>query len=102
MKMKTRDWAFGVLADATNAVRELLGVEFLRGSFEHIFQWQIRLTAFATLNGWNSAFNSGRCDSPSYLMHKIGHNFGLVHSDDDAFICDTYGDTRGMVSSISE
>ena len=38
-----RDWTFGVMADATNAVRELLGVESLRGSFDHIFQWQIRL-----------------------------------------------------------
>ena len=101
--------ALGVMDDATDAVKGILGVEFLRGRFDHVifciargtfttdggFEW----TAFATLNGWRSVFNSGRCDSLSYLMHEIGHNLGLVHSAVD-FIGNAYGDTTGMVSCL--
>ena len=99
--------ALGVMVDATDAVKAILGVEFLRGSFDHVIFCMARgttyggrsdWTAFATLSGWKSAFNSGRCNSLSYLMHEIGHNLGLVHSADD-FIGNSYGDTTGMVSS---
>ena len=98
--------ALGVMVDATDAVKAILGVEFLRGSFDHIifciargttYAGRLEWTAFATVNGWRSVFNSGRCDSLSYLMHEIGHNLGLVHSADD-FIGNSYGDTTGMVS----
>ena len=100
--------ALGVMVDATDAVKAILEVEFLRGSFDHIifcmargttYAGRLEWTAFATVNGWRSVFNSGRCDSLSYLMHEIGHNLGLVHSADD-FIGNSYGDTTGMVSSI--
>ena len=100
--------ALGVMVDATDAVKRILGVEVLRGSFDHVifciargttYGGRSEWTAFATLNGWRSVFNSGRCDSLSYLMHEIGHNLGLVHSADD-FVGNSYGDTTGMVSSI--
>ena len=101
--------ALGVKESATKAVRELLGVEFLGETFDHVVFCMARgttsngrsdWTAFATVNGWDSTFNSGRCDSLSYLMHEIGHNLGLVHSGDGAFRTESYGDTTGMVSSI--
>ena len=99
--------ALGVMVDAIEVATEVLGVDSLGSSFEHVmfciargtfytdggFEWK----AFALLNGWRSVFNSGQCDSLSYLMHEIGHNLGLVHSADD-FIGNSYGDTTGMVS----
>ena len=98
--------ALGVLFDATDAVKEILGVESLRESFDHVIFCIARgttyvrrsdWTAFGILNGWRTVLNSGRCDGLSYLMHEIGHNLGLVHSADDVIGIDL-GDTTGMVS----
>ena len=103
--------ALGVMDDALEAATEVLGVGSLGGSFEHVifciargtfyseggFEW----TAFALLNSWRSVFNSGQCNSLSYLMHEIGHNLGLVHSGDDVFLADSYDDTTGMVSCLN-
>ena len=81
--------AFGVVADATDAVRELLGVESLGGRFDHVIFCIARgticsgISGGTSLNSWESMFNSGRCDCLSYLMHEIGHNLGLVHCADD-------------------
>ena len=101
--------ALGVMNDAVELVAEVLGVDFLGRTFDHVIICIARGTihggrsewsAFAALNGWWSVFNSGRCDSLTYLMHEIGHNLGLVHSAAD-IIDDPYGNTTGVVSCSS-
>lgn len=96
---------FRVLNDAIELVAEVLGGDSL-GDVDHvmfciargtIYPGESEWSAFATLNGWRSIFNSERCDSLSYLMHEIGHNLGLVHSAAD-FVGNSYDDTTGMVS----
>ena len=99
-----------VVNDASTSVADLLGIDSLRSFFDHVVFCIARGTtyprrgetewlAFAHLNGYQSVFNSERCDSLSVLMHEIGHNLGLVHAADDfIFIGDQYGDTTGVVS----
>jgi len=38
---------------------------------------------YAFYYDWLSVFNDVQCTYPSTLMHEIGHNLGLAHSDVD-------------------
>ena len=46
---------------------------------------------FAFYNHWLASINDLYCSYPSALMHEVGHNLGLAHSDKD------YGDTSCMM-----
>ena len=52
--------------------------------------------AYAYVDHWFSAYKSEYCTYPSFQMHEIGHNMGLVHSGEDS---DEYGDQSGLVST---
>ena len=107
--LQNRD-TFQVLNGAMRSVSELLQIDSLRRSFDHVIFCIARGTvygrrgtewlAFADVAGWLSVFNSERCASLTALMHEIGHNLGLMHSAADIFD-GGYGDTSGVVSGVS-
>ena len=50
--------------------------------------------AFAYTNSYLSIYNDLNCIYPSVLLHEVGHNLGLSHSNsEDA----NYGDHTGMM-----
>lgn len=50
--------------------------------------------AFASLNGWYSVYGGSACSSVSTIMHELGHNLGLGHSNDNGR---EYNDLSGLM-----
>jgi len=49
--------------------------------------------AYAYVNGYLSVYNDNWCEYPSGLVHEIGHNLGLLHSNENG----AYQDKSGLM-----
>lgn len=84
------------------ATQDAIGVDSLESVADHLMfcmasgthlqgrEW----SAFATVRGSVTFFQSGRCDKLSALVHEFAHNLGLIHSSE---LNSQYGDTTGAV-----
>ena len=91
--------------DIVEKTEDALGLYALSTEFDHVLfcippgvrkdgdSW----TAYASRPGWRSVYRSKYCASLSMLMHEIGHNLGLQHSNEGS---KEYGDQTGYVSPI--
>ena len=94
---------YNVLHDVISRIERQLNVRNLQSNFEHVLyifpagvihKGSSKWSAFATVFGWQSWFNSDTGGKLQVLMHEIGHNLGLGHSNERW----EYGDETGMVS----
>lgn len=51
--------------------------------------------AYAFVNNYLSIYNDKNCNYLSVLMHELGHNMGLAHSNDEV----NYGDWTGVMGT---
>lgn len=90
--------------DFIEATEIALGLTSLSANFGHVLfclppgtnkSGSTSWSGYASRPGWKSVFNSKWCDKLQMLMHEIGHNLGMRHSNDSSN--NQYGDGTGVV-----